>query len=687
MLRAALVRALLAAVIAPALGAQAPADRLVPTDVFNLVLASDPQISPDGKRVVYVRQFSDVMTDAKYTNLWIVNADGTDHRPLTTGKHSDENPRWSPDGKHLAYLSDEGGSSQIYVRWMDDGQTARVTNLANPPENVVWSPDGKSLAFASLVSAPAPSIATLPSPPAGATWAEPAKVIDKLVYRFDGAGYLPTGYSQIFVVPAQGGTPRQISSGSFHHGSGGGAFRASAPAWSPDGSAILVSAVRRPDYELEPDDSEIYEFQVADGRVTQLTHRKGPDDGPIVSPDGRLIAYTGYDDHYQNVYGSKLYVMNRDGSNSRLLTGSLDRDVGQPAWAADGSGLYYQYDDQGETKIGFVTLDGRSRVVVAGGIGTGASAYGGGSFSVASTGAVAYPHTSPNVPADVAVTTTAGTRVLTELNRGPLAGKSLGAVEEIWVTSPKGRERIEGWIVTPPGFDPTRKYPLILEIHGGPEANYGPRFDFEKQLWAAQGYVVLYLNPRGSTSYGDRFAQLIHLAYPGEDYDDLMAGVDFAIAKGSIDPDRLYVTGGSGGGVLTAWVIGHTTRFQAAAVAYPVINWESFGLTSDSPAWSMKYQFAAPPWENVRDNYAKRSLLSVVNQVKTPAMVITGEEDYRTPMSESEQYYAALKYLGVDAVLVRVPGEHHGIRKRPSHWMAKLMNIEGWFAKHRGSRT
>jgi acylaminoacyl-peptidase len=259
-------------------------------------------------------------------------------------------------------------------------------------------------------------------------------------------------------------------------------------------------------------------------------------------------------------------------------------------------------------------------------------------------------------------------------------------VEEIWYDSSKDKRRIHGWIIRPPDFDASKKYPLILEIHGGPFANYGDRFDLEKQMMAAAGYVVLYTNPRGSTSYGEDFANLIHHAYPGDDFYDLNSGVDAMIAKGYIDPERLYVTGGSGGGVLTCWMIGRTPRFRAAASLYPVINWYSWMLTADIGTTVGRYWFPGMPWDNV-EHFEKRSLLSVVKNVKTPTLILTGEQDYRTPMSDSEQYYQALKMLGVESVLVRVPDEPHGTSVRPSHHISKILHIIGWFDQHRGQGT
>ncbi len=662
--------------------AEAPVKPLTVQDVFNLQLATDPQISPDGKRIIYVRRFSDIMTDQRHSNLWIINVDGSNHRPLTTGNFNDGSPRWLHDGSQIIYTSNRDGGAQIYRRWMDSGQTAKLTNLTAAPDGLAWSPDGQWISFTMFVPEKTPSLIQMPAAPEGAKWAEPAKVIDRLIYRFNGAGYLKSGYTQLFVIPAEGGTPRQISTGKFHHG--GAAFQSSEAVWTPDGKYLLMSANRHPEFESEPLDSEVYEFAVADGSVKALTTRKGPDGSPDISPDGKKIAYVGFDDRYQGYQVRQLYVMNRDGSDSKLLSGAFDNDVQAPRWAHDGKGIYFLAAVQGNTGLYFIDLEGHTKKLI-GDIGSTTSAYGGAStFSIANNGTFAVTHTRPDVPGEIAVGDKAapGPKVLTSVNKGLLSGRTLGKVEEIWYESSKDHRKVQGWIIKPPGFDPAKKYPLILEIHGGPFANYGDRFDLEKQLMAARGYVVLYTNPRGSTSYGGEFGNLIHHAYPGDDFEDLNSGVDAVIAKGYVDPEQLYVTGGSGGGVLTCWVIGHTKRFRAAVTVYPVINWYSFVLTSDIGAWIYKYWFPGLPWDNV-EHYEKRSLLSVVKNVKTPTMVLTGEADYRTPMSDSEQYYQALKLLGVETVLVRVPDEPHGIQVRPSHHIAKILYIVTWFDKHR----
>jgi dipeptidyl aminopeptidase/acylaminoacyl peptidase len=661
--------------------AQEKSNRLTASDIFNLESVSDPQISPDGKKIIYVRGFSDIMTDTRYSNLWIINFDGSDNRPLTNGNFSDNSPRWSPDGNRVAYISNRDGAPQIYSRWLDSGQAARLTNLLTPPTGLSWSPDARQISFTALVPAAPLQIATMPAAPSGARWAEPAAVIDKLAYRFNGAGYFKPGFYHLFVLPAEGGTPRQISSGNFQHGGPG--FRASDAVWTPDSKYLIVSANRRNDYELEPLDTELYEFSVSDGTMRALTSRKGPDGSPAVSPDGKLIAYTGFDDAYQGYQVTRLYLMNRDGSGSRLISGALDRDVGNPRWAHDGSGVYFQSDDQGNTTLSFYTVKGELKQITRN-IGGGASAYGGGSYATGPAGVFAITYSRPNLPVDLAVGTASNpaARVITAVNADVLAAKKLGEVEEIWYESSLDRRKVHGWIIKPPDFNPGKKYPLILEIHGGPFANYGDRFDLEKQLWAAKDYVVLYTNPRGSTSYGAEFGNLIHHKYPGDDFFDLNSGVDALVAKGYVDGDNLFVTGGSGGGVLTCWMVGRTNRFRAAASAYPVINWYSFVLTADISGFVSKYWFPGLPWDNV-EHYEKRSLLSVIKNVKTPTMVITGEEDYRTPMSESEQYFQALKLLNVETVLVRVPGEPHGITRRPSHHIAKVLNIVGWFERHK----
>jgi acylaminoacyl-peptidase len=351
-------------------------------------------------------------------------------------------------------------------------------------------------------------------------------------------------------------------------------------------------------------------------------------------------------------------------------------------------GVYFLFDDQGETRIGRVSAVGQTQVLArnVGGTSLGRP-YDGGSFTVSPTGRFVYTLSTPEHPADIAVGGPGQeTRRLTALNDDLFSFRKLGAVEEIWFASSYDKRQIQGWIVKPPDFDPGKKYPLILEIHGGPFANYGNRFTAEIQLYAAAGYVVLYTNPRGSTSYGEEFGNLIHHNYPGQDYDDLMSGVDAVIALGYVDAEQLFVTGGSGGGVLSSWIIGKTNRFKAAVVAKPVINWTSFALTADMYTFFHKYWFSDYPW-NQAEEYWRRSPLSLVGNVSTPTMLLTGEADYRTPISESEQYYQALRLRKVESVMVRIPAASHGIAARPSNLIAKVAHILKWFNTHGGKQT
>lgn len=673
--------ALTVGVLAPA----AHADTATPVpnglqyeDVFNLEFASGPRITPDGSAVVYERRSMDVMTDRVRSNIWSVQLDGSNHRPLLSGKSNFRMPRFSPDGTRMAYVSSVEGKNQIYVRWLDTGTTARVTDLERSPSNLSWSPDGTHLAFTMFKPSKSPSFFSLPRKPQGAKWAGNAKVIDQMTYRFDGAGYLPNGHTHVFVVPADGGSPRQITTGNFNH--------TGTVAWMPDSSAVLVSANRYADWELNPREREIYAFALDGSGVTQLTNRQGGDSNPVVSPDGTRIAYTGNDENGMSHQNASLYVMNLDGSGVQNLTPDLDRGVSTVQWNADGTGLYYAYNDAGKRLVAFTNLAGNGRIITnaLGGTSLGRP-YASGTYRVAPDGRLVYTIAKADRPADLAVIDRIGSMTqLTSLNEDVLGPRAMSSVERVAVNSSFDGREVEGWIVRPADFDPSKQYPLILEIHGGPHSAYGPGYSTEVQLMAAQGYVVLYTNPRGSTSYGADFANLIHHNYPSEDYDDMMDLVDATIAQGSIDTDQLYVTGGSGGGVLTAWIVGKTDRFRAAVVAKPVINWSSFVLTADISAMVTKYWFPDMPW-NAADHYWQRSPLSLVGNVTTPTMLLTGEQDHRTPMSETEQYYKALKLQQVPTAMVRIPGASHGIAGRPSNLVQKVGNIVGWFKAHSGT--
>lgn len=645
------------------------------TDLFNMEYVSEPQISPDGTQVVFVRNFKDIMTDRDYSNLWISKIDGSRTRQLTQGNQRDYAPRWSNDGKKLAFLSNQDDEKvKLFVIYMDTRETVTLTNTAIPPGAVSWSPDDSQLAFTQFVPETKKSMLNIPAKPEGAEWNAVPIFIDELNYRGDGAGYLKPGKSQIFTLGIEGGTPRQRTFTSHNHGS---------PIWAKDGKSLFFSANLHENSEFEPRNSEIYRLDLSTGEVKALTSRFGPDGSPTLSPDGRLIAFTGHDDTFQGYTVTDLYIMNTDGTGVKNLTADLDRDASNPQWEGNGQGIYFQYDDQGDVKVGHVVLTGKIRTIVEGlgGLDLGRP-YNVGSYTASSNNRIAFTQGGADHPADLSVWNGGNTTRITALNDDIFSFRKIGKTEEIWWESSYDGRRIQGWIVTPPDFDPSKKYPMILEIHGGPFAMYGPSFAYEIQNYAAAGYVVLYTNPRGSTGYGQEFGNLIHHDYPNHDYEDLMSGVDALIAKGYIDSENLFVTGGSGGGVLTAWIVGKTNRFKAAVVAKPVINWTSFVLHADNPAFFAKYWFGRMPWED-QENYWRRSPLSLIGNVKTPTMLLTGEQDFRTPISESEQYYAALKLQGVESALVRIPNASHGLVNRPSMLMSKSAAILSWFNHYR----
>jgi dipeptidyl aminopeptidase/acylaminoacyl peptidase len=649
-------------------------------DLFELQMVAGPQISPDGNTIIYERHRFDVMTDRRYTNLWSISFGGDNHIPLTSGKNNYGNVTWTPDGSKIAYTSTEEGSNQIFIRWMESGATTSVTNLSESPGNLIWSPDGSMLLYSKFVpGSPSDPIATLPSPPAGAEWEKPATVIDKATYRRDGGGYVKNGYTHLFLIPADGGAARQLTSGDYDHG---------APSWAPDGQHIIFTSDRSGNADLDPNNAQIYEMNIETGEMTQVTDKRGPHNSPRISPNGNLIAYTGFDDEFLGYQETDLYVMDRDGSNLRVLSNNLNADISSITWASDSRSIYFRYDDEGNSKVGNIRLNG-DFTMIAQNLNSPSSGrpYGGGSYSVANNGRFAYPEGTPDRPAELAVghfPTRMANRVLTDLNGELFKSKKTGRVEEFWVDSSVDDFRVHGWIITPPDFDPSKKYPMILEIHGGPHTNYGPRFSPELQFMASRGYVVVYTNPRGSTSYGPDFAAYINHNYPSEDHNDLMDATDYVINEGYIDEENLFITGGSGGGVLTAWAIGKTDRFAAAVVAKPVINWYSFVLTADGIPFFSKYWFTEKPWDDP-DQYLVRSPISLVGNVTTPTMMLTGEEDYRTPMSETEQYYSALKLQGVDAVMVRIAGSSHSIYAKPSNLFRKVGYITGWFDRYKSA--
>jgi dipeptidyl aminopeptidase/acylaminoacyl peptidase len=680
--RVALLAVALAALPASAVAAQqAPAADMFTVDKYlDYETVADPQVSPDGSQVIYTRRWVNKQEDRWDSALWVMNADGSRNRFLTRGSSA----TWSPDGTRIAFLTEgEPKGTQLWVRWMDrggEGAATQVTRVAHSPGNLGWSPDGRTIGFTMFTPKPASWSIAMPSAPEGARWTATPRLVERLHFRQDRQGFTEPGYVHLFTVPAEGGTPRQLTQGEWNVG-----YRFDQLAgnvgwsWTPDGRTIVVEGLQDPEADLRYRDSNLYAVDVASASLRRLTPERGTWRQPVVSPNGRWIVYTGAPFVAQTYRAEGMYLMALDGSGARKISGTLDRDPTEMRWAPDGSGIYFTTDDRGSRNLHFASTDGGVRNVT-----TGVRYLNLGSISKA--GAALVTVSTPREASDVArIDLRRGDITkLTAVNEDLLGRMRLGEVEEVWYTS-SGGARVQGWIVKPPSFDASRKYPLLMEIHGGPHAMYNVAFNPMFQNFAAHGYVVLYTNPRGSTGYGTDFGNAIDRAYPSVDYDDLMAGVDEVVGRGYVDTSKMYVGGCSGGGVLSSWVIGHTDRFAAAAVRCPVINWMSFMGQTDVPLFAGNF-FEKPFWEDPQP-WLKQSPLMYVGNVKTPTLLMTGDLDLRTPMPQTEEYFAALKQRGVPTALLRFAGEYHGTGSKPSNWMRTQLYMMSWYERHGARRA
>ena len=648
-------------------------------DVFELEWASDPRVSPDGQSIVYVRRSFEIMSDTGRADLWEVSVDGDFHRPLSADSGRSTSPRWSPDGRKLAFFSRDTGSSQIHVRWMDTRHTTVISKLQQSPSDLAWSPDGQWLAFTMEVKKKTKPIAKRRTAPEGARWADAPVTVTTTRYQYDGRGIVDPAHRHVFVIPAEGGIARQLTEGDFNH--------FGKLAWTPDSTEIFFSADRSEDWELSSDEADIYAVALANGRIRRVTDFPGAERNPVMAPNGKTLAFS-YEQRRPLAFTpNRIALLDLQTQGMTILTDKLDGDANNILWAEDSKSLYFSFDERGMRHIRKIT---RSKVVTTVAEDVGGTTIGrpylSGGFHRAN-GVTAFTQGRQHRPSDVAIVKNKRLEVVTVLNDDLLDYRALGKVTEVTYQSSFDGQEIQGWYVTPPDFDPTKKYPLILEIHGGPHLAYGPHFSAELQLMAAAGYVVFYNNYRGSLSYGEDFALLLQYKYSSvEDFADHMSGIDVLIEKGFVDKDNLFIAGGSAGGIATAYAVGLTDRFNAAVAAKPVINWISKTLTADSMVGQIYHQFPGPPWEHF-EHYWKRSPLSLVGNVVTPTLLLTGEEDRRTPMSETEQFYQALRLRGVDSAMVRLPGASHGIASKPSRLITKVDHILAWFERYKGRQS
>ncbi|WP_404340745.1 S9 family peptidase [Pseudoalteromonas mariniglutinosa] len=652
-------------------------EKFVSEDIFQLEYVSDPQISPNGKNIVYVRSGYDIMQDSNKRSLWHVDLANDQHTPLFADEHSYSQPRWSPDSKKIAFTSTMSGSKQLHVYWLEQDKHALLTQLPKSISDITWSPDSEQLAFTMNVPQGKSDFAKsvkLPTKPKGANWSEPVKIIDKARYQADGAGILEPAFRHLFVIPVAGGTPRQLTQGEHqHHGP---------LAWHPSNNKIAFSSDQHPEWEYRTTETDLYEVNLKTGQLQQLTNLPGRESQPRYAHNGEHLAFIARGNESVPYVTSKLSLLNIKSNKIKTLTENLDRSVAHYQWAGKGD-FVIQYDDTGKRKLAKITSNGQLSELTDNVSGTSIGRpYISGNFSMANNGAIAFTTGNAYRPADLGYLYKGKQQTLTTLNEDVLGHKQLGQVHELNIRSEFDGQAIQGWYITPANFDKNKQYPLMVEIHGGPHLAYGPSFSAELQRYAAEGYVVVYVNYRGSTSYGKDFALLLDGKYSSkEDFADHNSAVDALIAKGFIDSDNLFIAGGSAGGIATAYAIGLTDRFNAAAITKPVINWISKVLTADSYLGQIRNQFPGMPWDNL-EHYWQRSPLSLVANVTTPALIMTGEEDRRTPISESEQFYQALKLRKVDTVLIRVPGSPHGIAGRPSRMIAKIEHTLAWFKQY-----
>jgi dipeptidyl aminopeptidase/acylaminoacyl peptidase len=704
----------------PAAETRAEKRPITETDIFQFVWVADPRISPDGKQVVFTRVTANKKKDGYDTALWIVPTDASQPpRPFTAGPR-DSAPRWSPDGRWVAFQraaepkaadatapspsSPANPESQLWLISAAGGEAVQLTEIVKGAGPAVWSPDGRTIAFVGKANDKdlAKQERQKTGEKADDEHESDVRVIARAAYRFNGEGYLdPTrpGHLWAVAVPATAGAPltplpkpRQLTRGTWTE---------ETPVWSSDGALLYFTSSHIKEGYYEREDSDLWSVPAVGGEPQKVVDIAGPIRDFAFSRDGKRIAFTGYL-HGEKVrsYDQPDLLVAMPGGPARNLTADFDYDVegGLSAdqhapkggtqtpvlWSADGRFVTTTTLERGRANLRrFDAATGASELLTTG------------DQEVVSYNAtpdasrIALVLSTPTVIGDLYALDAGGAsakgakpRRLTGFNDELFAGLNLTAPEEIEVTSFDGK-KIQAWVQKPPGFDPAKKYPLILDIHGGPHAAYGYTFDHEFQWMAAKGYVVLYPNPRGSTSYGEDFGNVIQYHYPGDDYKDLMACVDELIRRGYVDPQKLGVTGGSGGGILTNWIITQTDRFAAAVSQRSIADWSSFWYTADftqfTPSW-----FRGAPWEDPQD-FAARSPITYVTKIKTPLMLIEGESDFRTPpTSGGEQMFRALKYLKKPVAMVRFPDETHELSRsgKPWHRVERLQHIVAWFDKY-----
>jgi len=661
--------------------------RISAEDLYRFALISEPQISPDGKLAVFCQHRVTREKERKYANLWVVPTEGGESRQFTHGDQADTRPRFSPDGTQIAFQSNRTDEKQpqIYLVPVRGGEARRLTDLEGTIRAFEWSPDGNRLLL--QFRARDPEEIDREKDETKKELGIVCRHITRVFFKEDAVGFLPTARWHLLMIDVRTGKTTQLTEAE--------TYDEHDPAWSPDGKTIAFCSNRTKDPDLDPDAVDLYTIPAAGGEMKKIPTPVGPKWGPSFSPDGSWLAYYGHKGKGQDWKQTRLWIVPSSGEGEACnLTADYDfnasawtiNDMGSPpqvppTWSTDGKTIFFQVAHHGNTVLKSVSVDGDAvevnDVIVEQGIV--------GMFSFdSSQNDMIYFHADMKDPGHVwhREMSTGHSRVLTRVNEDLLQEIDLGEIEEVWFKGAAGND-LQGWILKPPSFDPSTAYPAILEIHGGPRVQYGNFFMHEFYFLAAHDYVVYFCNPRGGQGYGEEHSKAIDNNWGTVDYDDLMAWTDFIAAKPYIDADRMGVTGGSYGGYMTNWIIGHTDRFKAAVTQRSVSNLVSMHGSSDFN-WAFQTEFGdVPPWEDL-DNYGRQSPMKHIANAKTPTLVIHSEQDLRCAIEQGEQIFVALKQLGVETEMVRFPDEPHGLSRqgRTDRRIARLNHILRWFDRY-----